>query len=268
MALRLPPPRSRADLNSWKANIEEGLPNDREIVTVPPATRFEAVDQRSVRFRWDPDPQAEQYEVQWSRDPDFTRVAPESRTVTPPANTITVLLTDRTVESCDERYFFRTRSIRKGVKSAWSPPSQWSTPIPGDLTLFEALHTIDSPETENPIINVNINLPRTATIGGSVIEDLEALWTDHVELFGDNWSALAAELAAGAPTMTVTAGTGIRFVVGAEYMLERGVEGQQEIIRVVSVATDVITIDRAIWGGNDVTHAVAAEIKWFARIIR
>ncbi|MCH8310323.1 MAG: hypothetical protein IIB17_07495, partial [Chloroflexi bacterium] len=59
-----------------------------------------------------------------------------------------------------------------------------------------------------------------------MIEDLEALWTDHVELFGDSWSALTVELAAGASTMTVTAGTGIRFVVGAEYMLERGVEDE------------------------------------------
>jgi hypothetical protein len=71
MPKRLPPPRSRAALNSLKAVVEEGLPNEQEIVNPPAATRFETIDNRAIRFRWDPDPQAEAYDVQWARSPDF-----------------------------------------------------------------------------------------------------------------------------------------------------------------------------------------------------
>lgn len=133
--------------------------------------------------------------------------------------------------------------------------------MPGALIGLTAGHTVDNFQDENPIINVNITLPRTATIGAKTLEDLEAVWTDRVELEAD-WSAVAGAIDAVTTTINVTAGQGIYFKVGGFYKIEN------EIVGINSILVDALTVNRGQLGTTAAAHADLTIIRFFARVLR
>lgn len=260
MARTLPPFRSRGSVAEWRERIGESLPNETEFVTTPPNTWFQIIDMGKVRFLFDPDPQAQSHDVEVSEHPDFAELT-QSFTVPQGGRSVTTVLNDQEEEICTQKFFFRVRSTRNGVKTEWSPPAVFSSPVPGALALLEAFHTVNNTSEERPIINVNIHLPRTADIGGRTISDRRAQWTAYVELEAD-WTALAGAITAAATQMTVTANQGPYLKKGGFYKLD------DEIVEVTNVTGDVADITRAHFGGAAADHADATVVKFYSRILR
>lgn len=76
-------------------------------------------------------------------------------------------------------------------------------------------------------------------------------WQDEESL--NTRSNLAAAIIAGATTLTVTTGDGARFQDDDLIRID------DEVLRVVSVATDTLTVARA-WAGTDAAHAINADV--------
>ncbi|KKM84482.1 hypothetical protein LCGC14_1298680, partial [marine sediment metagenome] len=244
-------------LEEWRQQLLRSLPDENVLVAPSRNTYFSIVDSKTIKFHFDPGANAEAHDIEWSEDPDFrnkkaTRIYSDALEVEIPLHD---------AFSCSKKYYFHVRAVRGDKVTFWSPTAVFGTPVPGPLIGLTGAHTVDNVTEENPIINVNITLPRTATLGALTIEDLEAVWTDHVDLEAD-WSALDGAIDDSTTTVNVTTGQGVFFKVGGFYKIE------SEIIQIASIATDALTVARAQLGTDAAAHADLVTVRFYARIIR
>ena len=244
-----------------RQRLEPLLPNEREIISVPGHTWFRLVDNNTVTFYFDPAKNADSHDVEWDQDPDFKN--PTSRRLHTRARSVQVILSD--AFTCGSKYYFHVRANKGKESSRWSPPAVFKTPVPAALLAMTGVHEVDNVTDENPIINVKMTLPRTATIGGSTIEDFEALWTDHVDVEAV-WSTIPGTINDSQTAIVVAAGTALHFKVTGLYKIEE----TGEIVIIVSVddGTDTITVAR---GTHDTAKAAttgATNLRLYVRLLR
>jgi hypothetical protein len=256
--MSLPTIRSWNELNAaWRHRIEPLLPDETDILGRPKNTYFEVIDDRHVRFRFDPVPNADSHDIEWSTDADFrsmkgTRVHSDAFEFEVPLHK---------VFACDLKYYFRYRGIKGNRVGAWSPTAIFSTPIPAALLNFFGAHAVDNTSDENTFINLKLYLPRTATLGSSTIEDPEAIWVNHVEVEA-NWSTLSGAIDDSTTSITVATGEGTYFKDFGYYKIE------SEIVQVTNVTGDVLTVTRAVLGTTAAAHADTTTVRFFSRLKR
>jgi len=247
-------------LEQWRQRIMPLLKNEQEFVKPVSRTFFSTIDAKTVRLHFDPGANADAHDIEWSNDPNFKN-AKATRIHGGKDGSARVEIPLFDGFTCVRKYYFRVRAVKGDTPAPWSPTAVFGVPIPGALLDLIAFHTVDNVVEENPLINVNITLPRTALQGAQTILDPEAVWTDHVDLEAD-WSALAGAIDATQVTFTATAGQGPYFKVAGYYKIE------DEIVLVDSVAADVVTVQRGVNDTVAVPHADATVVRFYSRVLR
>jgi hypothetical protein len=257
----LPRLRTSGDLNEWRERLSLGLPNEEEIQQESPAGIFELVDSRTIRFRFDPgQSQVDYWEAQASVHPDFADPT-ESFTVYPPSRSVLYPIFDDPEQVCSRAVHFRVRPVKNNVRGEWGPRAVFRNPIPGAVHALAAFHFVDGPETENPYVNVNITLPRTATISGRTITDREGQFTDAVELESPV-TELEGAIDDSQETITVPTGLGNRVKTGAYYKID------DEIILAGGRTDDVIDVLRGQFETTAAAHDDESVVLFYAKILR